>query len=36
MGKEAKIISKGEQGVLMNLQFTLVIKVGQYPSVFPE
>jgi hypothetical protein len=36
MGKEAEIITKGEQGVLMNLQFTLVIKVGQDPSVFSE
>lgn len=36
MGKEAEIISKGEKSVLMNLQFTIVIKVGQDTSVFPE
>ena len=35
MGKEAEVIPKGEQSVLMYLMLSLIIQVSKYSPVFP-
>ncbi len=36
MGKEAEVVSHGEEGIPVYSQFTLAIKVSQYAPVFPQ
>ncbi len=36
MGKKIEIIPKGKQGIPVDNPFTFIVKVAEYPPVFPE
>jgi len=36
MGKKIEIIPKGKQGIPVDNPFTFIVKIAEYPPVFPE
>jgi len=36
MSKETEVITKGKQGILMDLDFTLRMEICKYPSVLSQ